>query len=144
MPHISNKKIKDEFYEKIYSQLVSIFDTAGSNLQSNVLLKEFLTYTEKIMFAKRLAILFMLNEGVSKNYISHVLLVSPSTIARISLKYEQGKYLYLSRIIKKNHKNIWDYMEKIITAGLPPKIGRGRWQWLNEIERKQNRKIFRT
>ncbi len=144
MPHISNKKIKDDDLKRIKNQLVSIFDTAGNKRKSDALLREFLTYTENIMFSKRLAILFMLDQKISKNYISSVLSVSPSTISRISLKLEENKYPFISKIMKKNRKDIWDILEIIIKAGLPPKIGKGRWQWLNEIERRQDRKIFKS
>ena len=144
MPHVSNKKIDDKYFNEIYDQLISIFDTAGSGRRSDVFLKEFLTETEKVMFAKRLAVLFMLSEGVSKHFISEILLVSPSTVDRISLQFEQDKYPYLSLIIEKNQEDIWDSIENIITAGLPKKIGKGRWQWLEEIERKQKRKIFKN
>jgi hypothetical protein len=82
----------------------------------------------------------MLEEGVSKHFISEVIKVSPSTVDRISLKYESGKFAYIENILHKNRKTFWDMLENIITAGLPPRVGRGRWQWLNEIERKQNHK----
>ena len=145
MPHISSIKINDKDLQKIHSQLISIFDTAGTNRRSDVLIKEFLTYTEKIMLSKRLAILFMLDEGVSQNHISRVLSVSLSTISIISLKFEQNKYPYLEDIMKKNRKTIWDSLEVIIRGGMPPKAsGNARWKWLNEIERRQNRKIFKN
>jgi len=143
MTHISKRKLNEGDFKKIYNQLVSMFDTAGDSRKSDILLKEFMTLAEKTMFAKRFAILCMLEEGVSKHFISDVLKVSPSTIARVSLKYENGNFAYIGNILRKNKKTIWDVLETIITAGLPPKVGRGRWQWLNEIERKQNRGIFK-
>ena len=65
MTHVSKQKLKEEDFRKIYDQLISIFDTAGDDKRSDSLLKEFLTYAEKIMLAKRFAILCMLEEGVS-------------------------------------------------------------------------------
>jgi len=143
MTHVSKRKLGEEDYKKIYNQLVSMFDTAGDSRKSDILLKEFMTPAEKTMFAKRFAVLCMLEEGVSKHFISDVLKVSPSTVARVSLKYENGNFIYIEDILRKNKKTIWDVLETVITAGLPPRVGRGRWQWLNEIERKQNRKIFK-
>ena len=143
MTHVSKRKIREEDFKKIYDHLISIFDTAGSSRKSDVLLKEFMTHAEKIMFAKRFAILCMLEEGVSKHFIGDVLKVSPSTVNHMSLKYENGKFSYIKKVLLKNKKTIWEVLETIITASLPQKFGRGRWQWLNEIERKQNRKIFK-
>lgn len=144
MPHVSNKKLDSKSLDKIYSQLVSVFDTAGRKYDSNILLKEFLTETEKIMFAKRLAILSMIDEGISKHYISEILLVSSSTVDRISLKYEQGKYPYLSKIIRKNKETIWQILQGIIENSLARKYGKRRWAWLDEIDKKYNRKILKS
>ena len=143
MTHVSKQKLKEEDFRKIYDQLISIFDTAGDSRRSDHLLKEFLTSAEKIMLAKRFAMLCMLEEGISQHFIGEILKVSPSTINRIFLQYQNDKFHYIESILKKNKRNIWDALETIITAGLPPKVGRGRWQWLDEIERKQNRKIFK-
>ena len=143
MTHVSKRKLKEEDFRKIYDQLISIFDTAGDDRRSDHLLKEFLTSAEKVMLAKRFAMLCMLEEGVSQHFISEVLKVSPSTISRIFLQYQNGKFRYIESILKKNKRSIWDALETLITAGLPPRVGKGRWQWLNEIERKQKRKIFK-
>ena len=143
MPHISNKKLEEKYFKKIYDQLISIFDTAGTYRKSDILLKEFLTETEKIMLAKRLAIICLLNEGVSKPYISQILLISPSTVDRISLTYEIGMYPYITNLIKKNSRTIWRIFEEMVSYEVL-KQGKKKFKWLEEIERKHNRKIFKT
>ena len=143
MPHISNKKLEEIYFKKIYDQLISIFDTAGTYRKSDILLKEFLTETEKIMLAKRLAIICLLNEGVSKPYISQILLISPSTVDRISLTYEIGMYPYIMNLIKKNSRTIWRIFEEMVSHEVL-KQGKKKFKWLEEIERKYNRKIFKT
>jgi len=143
MPHISQRKISEEDFKKIYNQLISVFDTAGNDRRNNEFLKEFFTPTEKMMFAKRLAILCMIDEDISKHYISEILLVSPSTVDRISLRHEQNKYPYLSKILKKNKETIWNVLEKIIRKGAEHR-GKGRWKWFNEMERKHKHKTFKT
>ena len=143
MPHISNKKLNDKSFYKIYDQLISIFDTAGTNRKSNLLLKEFLTETEKIMLAKRLAVVFMLYEGVSRYYISEILLLSPSTVDRISLSYEVGKYPFIASVVKRNSRTVWNVVEEIIHGEVSKRLGNRRFRWLTEIERKHNRKIFK-
>lgn len=143
MPHISSKKLDEKSYKKIYDQLVSFFDTAGKSRKSDIFLKEFLTETEKIMFAKRLAIICLLNEGVSKTYISRILLLSPSTIDRISLQYEIGSYPYVSDLVKKNTKTIWAILEEMINESVSKRLGKRRMKWMDEIERKQSRKVFK-
>ena len=143
MPHVSSKKLEEKYFKQIYDQLISVVDTAGTARGSDTLLEEFLTETEKVMFAKRLAVVCMLHEGVSKTYISEILFLSPSTINRISLKYEIGAYPYLSKLLKDNAKTIWKILEEMIENGISKKLGKKRLAWFDEIERKHNRKIFK-
>ena len=144
MPHISQKKMRDQDFDKIYDQLVSFFDTAGNNRKSDVLFREFMTDTEKVMLAKRMAILCLIDDGVSEHYISYILSVSPSTISRIYLRYEQGKFPYISNIIRKNKQNIWDVLEEIVRSSAERYVGPKKWLWLHEIERKYKRKILKN
>ena len=144
MPHISSKELDGQYFKNIYNQLISVFDTAGTKRKSDALLGELLTDTEKIMFAKRLAAVCMLYEGVSKSYISEILFLSPSTIDRISLRYESESYPYISNILKNNAKTIWNVLEEMVYNGISKKLGKKRLTWLDEIERKYNRKVFKT
>ena len=142
MPHISNKKLDDKYFNKLYLQLVKLLDTTGTARKSDILLGEFLTETEKIMFAKRLAIVCLIIEGVSKPYISDILLISPSTVDRISLKYEIGAYPYMSQVIKKNSKTIWETVESLIHDSVSRQVGKRRLSWMSDLEDKHNKKIF--
>ena len=144
MPHISSKKLDDKYFEKIYNQLISVFDTAGTARKSDIFLRELLTDTEKVMFAKRLAVICMLYEGVSDAYIAEVLLLSPTTINKISLKYEIGKYPYISNILKNNSRSIWNIFEQMVRDGVSKKLGKKRLSWLDDIDRKYHRKILKT
>ncbi len=138
MPHISSKKIPDEHFNSIYKQLISICNTAGQKREADILFKELLTETEKMMLAKRLAIIYMLSEGVSEYYISETLFVSPSTVSRISLSYESGRCSYIQKIIKKNKETVWQAIEKIISYSVEMHTGKGRWKWFNEMQKKHN------
>lgn len=142
MPHISNKKLDDKYFHKLYSQLVKVFDTAGTSRTDENLLAEFLTDTEKIMLTKRLAILCMLSEGISKPYISDILFVSLSTVDRISLRYESGGYFYLHNLIKKNSRTIWETLGDLISESVSNQVGNRRKMWMNVLEQKHNKKIF--
>ena len=142
MPHISDKKLEEKYYYKLYSQLIMVFDTAGRNSKSSNLLDELLTETEKVMFAKRIATVCLLQEGVSKPYISELLLISPSTVDRISLQYEIGNYSCLVDIIKNNNKTIWGVLENFIHNSVSKQVGKRRTKWMDIIETKHNKKIF--
>ncbi len=139
MPHVSNRKINERDFINIYNQLLSVFDIAGQKRASEKIFQEFLTDTEKIMFAKRLAIICMISEGVSAHYISEMLFVSPSTVARISLGHEVGKYRFIENIIKKNKETVWQSIKSIISHGAESYVGKRRWKKLNEIRDKYNK-----
>ena len=143
MPHVSNRKIADDQFKKIYTHLISMVDTAGTKRKSDSLLKEFFTESEKMMFAKRLAILWMIHEGISTHNIADTLLVSPSTVSRISARYEQHRYPYISTILEKNRQTIWQALEEVIRLSSERYTGKRRWDWLYEAERKYSKKIFK-
>ena len=90
---------------------------------------EFFTYTERAMLAKRLAVIAMLSRKVSTYAIAEVLLMSPSTVDRMSLKCERGKY---EAIIKHalGKKDVWGIIDSILTVGgfMPPRAGGKRWR----------------
>lgn len=144
MPHVSSRELDEKNFKKIYDQLIILFDTAGNQRRSDVLLKEVLTETEKIMLAKRIAAIFLLVEGVSETFISNLLFLSSSTVAKISVKYEANLYPFISNISKKNSKTIWDIFGEYIVSSLQTKSIKRRMQWMDEVERRYNRKIFKT
>ncbi|MDO8492130.1 MAG: helix-turn-helix domain-containing protein [bacterium] len=64
---------------------------AGSRARNNIL-NELLTPTEKLVIAKRLAMIVLINKGKSVVEIGHDLGVSTSTVARFQLKVERGQF----------------------------------------------------
>ena len=127
MPHISKKNLNGDQLDKLYAELIRYINkTVIRNEKSNPL-DELLTRTEKIMLAKRFAVIIMLSQDVPQHEIYETLGMSPVTINLMSLHYENGNY---TNILKNNGKT--DYWKKIFdhlnTAGglMQPKIGRGK------------------
>ena len=130
MPHISSKNLARENLNKLYREFANALQKSEKKSQMAFFLKDFLTHTEKIMLAKRFAVIYLLSQDVPNSYISESLHMSPTTIARMSLKYDIGKYSFLLKTVKSEEKDIWSILEKILRAGLPPRVGRGRWKFL--------------
>ena|SRR3989344_6942197 len=130
MPHISSKKFKKETLQRLYNEFNSAIEKSARKSWTKFFLSDFLTRTEKIMLAKRFAVICLLSRDVPVSYISEALGMSPATISRMSLKYDIGKYSSLLKAIKSENKDIWNILEKILKAGLPPRAGRGRWKFL--------------
>ena len=123
MPHISKKLLEKDKFINIHKQLSKVLGEFARTGKSKIILDGLLTKTEKLMLAKRLAIIVMLNKNESIYAIEQTLKVSPSTVARMSVAYESGLYAELVKKIRKQN-SFWTQLEKII----PPRVGRDRFK----------------
>ena len=130
MPHISSKKLKKENLQKLYDEFNGALEKSAKKSWIKFFLNDFLTQTEKIMLAKRFAVIYLLSKEIPISYIAESLGMSYTTIFRMSLKYDIGKYSSLLSAIEQEKTDIWKILEKILRAGLPPRAGRGRWKFL--------------
>src|SRR3990167_3073992 len=121
MPHISSKKLKKEHLQKLYNEFSIALEKSVKKSWLKLFLNDFLTRTEKIMLAKRFAVIYLLSQDIPASYIAESLGMSPATIFRMSLKYDIGKYSSLLKIIKGENKKVWEILDKILRAGLPPR-----------------------
>jgi len=112
MPHISSKKLKKEHLQKLYNEFSSALEKSAK--------KSWI----------RFAVIYLLSKNIPITYIAETLCMSPTTIFRMSFRYDIGKYSSLLKIIETQNKDIWTILEKILKAGLPPRTGRGRWKFL--------------
>ncbi len=132
MPHVSKKNLNSEQMKKLKKELVRAFERASADVKTSNVFHEFFTYTEKIMFAKRMAVITMLKKDISHYMISQALGMSTSTIARLSVRYEKGKYEHiLKHAVGK--KDFWKKIESILKLEgiMPPIAGKGRWRMLD-------------
>jgi len=88
MTHVSRKKLADKTLRQILNTLLFVLSNTKEKEEMAQLLDAFLTKTEKIMLAKRLAIVYLLNEGVEETKIAESLNVTQATVSRIKLWYE--------------------------------------------------------
>ena len=133
MPHLSKKKLEKEYFNKLVTELSRSLERSFKQRKTKLVFYEFFTYTERAMFAKRLAVIAVLSKEISTYAIADALHMSSSTIDKMSLKYEREKY---NGIIKYalGKKDIWAIIEDILTLGgiMPPKVGGKRWRKLNK------------
>ena len=103
MTRVSKRKIRDEDFRKIFDKFIEIIDISKSKKDTKLFIKELFSSAERVMFAKRIGIIYMIIEKVPDRVIADTLSVSTSTIGRIIEKYDRGDYRYLDSIMKKNH-----------------------------------------
>ncbi len=130
MPHISNKELDKNLEKKIFLDLLSILNKSKDKNLLSESLNEILTKVEKIMLAKRISIILMLESGLPQQKITEVLKVSPSTVAKMSLQLEIGKYKSVIKVSKKEKNDLGRMIYMFLTAGglMPPKVGRKYWR----------------
>src|SRR3989344_1134513 len=129
MPHISKRKLSKTHFNKLVLELIKSLERSFKKGETKPVFYEIFTYTERAMFATRLAVIAMLSQNISSYTISEVLRMSPSTIDRMSLKYERGKYeLIIKYALGK--KDMWAIINDILTVGgfMPPRVGGKRWR----------------
>lgn len=130
MPHVSNNKLEDEERKALYSEFMRSLERAFSASKGGSVLQQFFTYTEREMFAKRFAVIAMLEREVSVSAIARALKMSPATIDTMQAKFQAGRYDEILKILKgRSLGQIIDkFSDNLNTAGglLPPYVGRGR------------------
>jgi Trp operon repressor len=131
MPHLSKRKLTQVQEKEIYQQLLDIMVPGYEQKQQHAI-GELLTRTEKIMLAKRCAAVALFAKGVSPYRVADVLSLSPSTSARISVRYERGGYAHLRSLLEQQEtaKSIFSIIDRFIQTF--PKYNGRRWDWLED------------
>lgn len=88
MPHVSKFKLSKKSEEQLKRTLDLIFSKLTKEHETRSFLTSLLSPTEKLMLAKRLAIIILLNEGFSQTEIAGALHVTRETVSRVQLLYE--------------------------------------------------------
>ncbi len=145
MPHVSRRKVKKKIYLRLETDLLDVFLSSRSKKEMAGLIKDLLTSTERVMLAKRIAIILMLNEGYSFRAVERTLKVTLQTVFRFWKMKKDGKFKDLKRKNKQD-EGFWEMLEKIMQAGLPPR-GKGRWKHVFETmdnAEKRYRRLYKN
>lgn len=139
MPHISSRKLKKHVFLKMSEEFIEIFAATRTKQKAKRLLEELLTSTERIMIAKRLAMIFMVKKGYSFETIERTLKISPVTVSKYWRRTKADEFPLVSRYFKgkKQAEEFWRVLERAVRMGMPP-IGKGRWNFLKNVPKKEN------
>ncbi|MFY9462259.1 MAG: Trp family transcriptional regulator [Candidatus Sungiibacteriota bacterium] len=135
MPHISKQKLDKEVLRSINDRLVDILADITLKEDIHDFINDLLTRTERIMLAKRLAIVVMLHKGYPFGVIRRTLKVSESTISAMRDRTDRGgkgfeKALRRLEKDKRLEKFIANLDRIIRLFAMPPIAGKGRWKFL--------------
>lgn len=128
MPHVSSKRVKKDIFKRMTNEFVNMLSDLKSKEEIREFIKELLTPTERIMLAKRLAIIMMLKKGYPFHVIERTLKISSSTSIRFWKIIKMNDFSVIMKNIQKERakKKFWEEIEILLRAGMPPR-GKGRW-----------------
>lgn len=125
MTHVSRRKLSEETKNLLANILLASLSNANKK-DLELLLKIILTKTEQVMLAKRLAIIYLLNEDQTVDNISTLLKTTPQTVQRIKLQLNlinpQAKKLLLKKIYSwANKSKIKSLLKDLYNIRVPAK-----------------------
>lgn len=144
MPQVSKYPVSKEVYERIFDIFLKSITTLNTKTLSAKFLKEFLTPTEQVMLAKRLAVGFLLVKGYDYRTISKTLRVSTGTVGRVNYYLKSGTYykMIVNKLLEDEKVNdfimrLGELIAEVLSSG---KSKSGSWVYLREEIKKQKRK----
>lgn len=128
MPHVSSKRVKKNVFNRMTNEFVNTVSGLKTQREIKTFLNELLTPTERIMLAKRLAVIMMLKKGYPFHIIEKTLKISSSTSMRFWKLTKIREFSIIMKNIQKEKakKKFWNEIEVLMRASMPP-MGRGRW-----------------
>ncbi|OGK12005.1 hypothetical protein A2954_00285 [Candidatus Roizmanbacteria bacterium RIFCSPLOWO2_01_FULL_37_12] len=145
MARISKLKLKPEILEKLFSLFFEIVGKKNKKEEFQKVIKELLSPVERVMVAKRIAIIYLLLKEIDYLVIEDVLKVSSATIARYKFIIEKSDGIVPSfKKILLNDKILLFLNEFFDTLFPPGTYGtnwKSAWQRKFEIQRKKTEGI---
>ncbi len=105
MPKVSKERLSQQDEEDLFIQLTRLFSNKSDG-ETLVILSDLLGYEEKLMLAKRFAVITLLWKKQTLYSISKKLHVSTSTVARIQANYRGGLYASIIEVLDKSGPSI--------------------------------------
>lgn len=141
-----SKKVADRIFEVFLKSLIEIHNKEDAEQ----FLTDFLTPTEKIVLAKRLAIAVLLEKGYDYNAIKQLIRVSAPTIASVNTQRKYGSNGYNKLITKllqeeKLTEFFDETLNKLLSIPTTLERGQGTWSYLkqkHDAKRKKQKKAF--
>ncbi len=133
MVNVSKKPLSPQLKTQLANQFVTLF-TSPKKDDVGALFQALFTESEKVVFVKRLAAAWLVQEGYSNYAIAKQLKLSGTTVGAIRADHIKGRFDVLVTIAHDtsfNKKEFWETIELLLRGGLPP-YGKDRWKWLHE------------
>jgi uncharacterized protein YerC len=116
MPHVSRNKLSPKIEKELIYALDIIFTKITKEEEIDLFLLSLLSPTERVMLAKRLAIVILLREGLPDSQIAQTLNVTRVTVSRLRYYIEsRGKGYDIALNILRDEKAIQEVKTTLIS-----------------------------
>lgn len=145
MVQISKQQLKNDLLEKLFSIMFDIIGARRNKTQFLHTFSSIFSLVEKVMIAKRIAVMYLLTKNVDHRTISKVLKVSPSTVAKFSIILQTNNELIglLQTLAKSNDIDLF-FAKVFSTLRSPGQYGanwKNAWGLKRKIERREQEGI---
>jgi len=133
MVRLNKVKLSQEQLDEIFTQLNNTLGKLSSK-RTGLFLSDLLGLEERVMLAKRLAVIVMIQEGYSIYKISNTLKVSSAMASKIRLQFNTNHFDNLIKFLKGNKKGyqiLLKTIDSILTVG-------GIMPYYGQIRKKDN------
>lgn len=139
MARISKKPVNEKLLAKIYKLFYEVFSRYEGQDDFLSIIDDILSPTEKIMLAKRLAIIYLLIKKVDYRDITETLKVSSATVVFYStMFYKKNSRIatIINNMLKK--EKVLNFLDDFFAdIMIRPGIYKGHWQMYWDHKRKQ-------
>jgi len=132
MARVNKHKLTQKQLDDLFAQLSKLL-SSSSDKNVHAFLDRLLGPEERIMLAKRLATVVLLEQNYSYNQIADILHISVSTASNVNRRLKTDDVRKTVNIIKKSknsYSDIMDLLESILTVGgiMPSRAGLDRYR----------------
>lgn len=141
MVRLNKKFLTDQQLDSLFSQFSKLLNPKNQDGVDDIL-REILGPEEKIMIAKRLAIIILLMEGHSLYSISRNLKISPATAQKIKFRVDTNRYQNILLRLGKSKTDYFAILEAIDSilhlGGILPHYGNNSegWKMISRLAQK--------
>lgn len=130
MVNVNKKYLEEDFKNLIWENFVREIKSVKTRKNLDKVINKLLTPTEQVMIEKRLAILYLLEKGLSYRKIGETIDVTRNTISFVKNGFVKKK-----RPPKKSWRHPMlkklDEKKPLSRSKFPTFTGKGRWRFLN-------------
>lgn len=136
MVNVSKNPLDPRIERRIRANLMTALFSSPNTKQSKML-GALLTQSERIMLAKRLAVIIMLDKDSSYYHISKTLKVSISTVMHTEHLLQKGVYApIVGKVRSASSRTLLESLELLLSAGMPSIAGPKHQKRLNALKNK--------